>query len=157
MRIRKFEAATVQQAINRVKAELGDTAVILHTRTFPGRFFGLLGKPRVEVTAAVEEQQPLYEPLRAASKSVAPKATEAPPPTTEESLGIPSPAQAAAHEFLARMSQIRQSEREIHNASHATGSGTAPHTTPQGASTGVNGTHSSLDSSRFERLEVRFD
>jgi len=47
-------ANTMQQAIARVKADFGDEAVILHTRRYRRGLFGLLGKPRVEVIAAVE-------------------------------------------------------------------------------------------------------
>jgi flagellar biosynthesis protein FlhF len=156
MRIRKFEAATVQQAINKVKTELGDKAVILHTRTFPGRFFGLLGKPHVEVTAAIEEQQPLYSPLRGALRPPPSKPFEMAPPPSEEFKGAQNPAQAAAHEFLARMNQIRLGEKES-PASPQTAADDSSGAVPQANSTSANQTPSNLDLIRFERLEVRFD
>lgn len=156
MRIRKFEAATVQQAIHKVKAELGDKAVILHSRTFPGRFFGLLGKPRVEVTAAVEEQQPLYSGLRGVSKPALPKVFEDLPAAEEEPSGIPTSAQTAAHEFLTRMNQIRQGQKESPSAStpasaESSGAGS------QGSSSHREEAPLEVDPTRFERLEVRFD
>ncbi|MBO8141035.1 MAG: flagellar biosynthesis protein FlhF [Firmicutes bacterium] len=59
MRIKKYVASTMQQAIARIKADFGDEAVILHTRRLRrGGFLGLLGKPRVEVIAAVEPGRP---------------------------------------------------------------------------------------------------
>ncbi|HEY8495583.1 MAG TPA: flagellar biosynthesis protein FlhF [Limnochordales bacterium] len=54
MRIKRYVANTMQQAIARVKADFGDDAVILHTRRFRRGFLGLLGKSRVEVIAAVD-------------------------------------------------------------------------------------------------------
>lgn len=55
----------MQQAIARVKADFGDEAVILHTRRYRRGLFGLLGKPRVEVIAAVEpERSPLAKRQR---------------------------------------------------------------------------------------------
>ena len=160
MRIRKFEAATVQQAINKAKTELGDRAVILHTRSYPGKFFGLLGKPRVEVTAAVEEQQPRYASQRNTKKE------------EENSSGITGTglfggggdlslsgdsAQAAAHDFLTKIQQIRSAKRDSPEET----SGDFPKTTgvalPAMVEKGSSGTSLHTDDSRFEALEVRID
>lgn len=55
MRIKRYVAGTMQQAVSMVKADFGDDAVILHTRRFRrGGLFGLFGTPRVEVIAAIE-------------------------------------------------------------------------------------------------------
>lgn len=55
MRIKRYVAGTMQQAVSMVKADFGDDAVILHTKRFRrGGLFGLFGVPRVEVIAAVE-------------------------------------------------------------------------------------------------------
>ena len=55
MRIKRYVAGTMQQAVAMVKADFGDDAVILHTKRFRrGGLFGLFGVPRVEVIAAVE-------------------------------------------------------------------------------------------------------
>lgn len=55
MRIKRYVAGTMQQAVAMVKADFGDEAVILHTKRFRrGGFFGLFGVPKVEVIAAVE-------------------------------------------------------------------------------------------------------
>ncbi len=57
MRVKRFVGNTVAEAMNKVKRELGAEAVILQTRQFrEGGFFGLFGKVKVEVTAAVEDQ-----------------------------------------------------------------------------------------------------
>jgi len=55
MRIKRYVASSMQQAVAMVKADFGDDAVILHTKRFRrGGLFGLFGKPVVEVIAAVE-------------------------------------------------------------------------------------------------------
>lgn len=55
MKVKRFEAATLQEALLNVKRDLGSDAVILQTRRFSrGGLFGFLGKDVVEVLAAVE-------------------------------------------------------------------------------------------------------
>lgn len=57
MRVKRYVAASMQQAVAMVKADFGEDAVILHTKRFRrGGLFGLFGKPRVEVIAAVEPE-----------------------------------------------------------------------------------------------------
>ncbi|MEK6705082.1 MAG: flagellar biosynthesis protein FlhF [Bdellovibrionota bacterium] len=55
MQVKKFEAPTIQEALENVKRELGPEAIILQTKQNRGGF-GLLSKPSVEVTAAVSER-----------------------------------------------------------------------------------------------------
>ncbi len=58
MKVRRFVANDMQEAMMKVKTFLGKDAVILHTRKFrEGGIFGLFGKELVEVTAAVEEDE----------------------------------------------------------------------------------------------------
>jgi len=164
MRIRKFEAGSVQQAMAKVKAELGNDAVILHTRSFPGKLFGLFGKPRVEVTAAIEDQKPLYNggrpvardtfppdppvqpaPILASSPVLEPEAPVAPP-------GKASPAiQAAAHDFLSRIEELRNPPALFSKEEPS----------PEGSETTVaqpeSRVTSELEAGRLETLEVRID
>lgn len=112
MRIRKFEASTLQQAMARVKSELGEDAVILHTRSYPARLFGLLGKSRVEVTAAVEDQQPRFAPARTPQSEERPHTFRAPaiePAPAMETVQTAA-LHSAANEFLSRMERLRQAE-----------------------------------------------
>ena len=51
MKLKRFAASTMNEALHAVKAELGDDAVILSTR----RVKGIDGKPSVEITAAIEQ------------------------------------------------------------------------------------------------------
>ncbi|MDW7710996.1 MAG: flagellar biosynthesis protein FlhF [Deferrisomatales bacterium] len=54
MRVKKFQAVDMPDALRRIKEELGPEAVILSTRQIkPGKgVFGMLGRPILEVTAA---------------------------------------------------------------------------------------------------------
>ncbi|MCG3198847.1 MAG: flagellar biosynthesis protein FlhF [Candidatus Omnitrophica bacterium] len=175
MRIRKFAASTVQQAMARVKAEMGEDAVILNTRTFPGRFFGLLGKPWVEVTAALEDQQPHYAPPRSLGRPPRPVALglsepESRPVQPRE----PSLSLQAAQDFLSRIEELRLSDS---GALPRAGLGPVPETTPkprptmepnlqEGPAAGALESHGRVgahpapgapESLRLEALEVRID
>lgn len=55
MRVKRYVALNMQEAMERIKSELGKDAVILHTRYFKeGGFLGFFGKNYVEVTAAID-------------------------------------------------------------------------------------------------------
>ncbi|HEX7714112.1 MAG TPA: flagellar biosynthesis protein FlhF [Bacillota bacterium] len=59
MRVKRYVADSIQEAISRVKNDLGRNAIILHTKPFKeGGFFGLFAKRRFEVIAAVDENNP---------------------------------------------------------------------------------------------------
>ncbi len=55
MQVKKFEAPTIQEALDNVKRELGPEAIILQTKKNK-RGFGLLSKGSVEITAAVSDR-----------------------------------------------------------------------------------------------------
>ncbi|MBY0470316.1 flagellar biosynthesis protein FlhF [bacterium] len=55
MQVKKFEAPTIQEALDTIKRELGPEAIILQTKKHR-RGFGLLSKSSFEVTAAVSER-----------------------------------------------------------------------------------------------------
>ena len=55
MQVKKFEAPTLQEALDTVKRELGPEAIILQTKKYK-RGFGLMSKASVEVTAAISER-----------------------------------------------------------------------------------------------------
>jgi flagellar biosynthesis protein FlhF len=58
MHIKRFEADTMLEAVRQVKEALGPEALVLSTRTLKGSRgpFGLFGRDRVEVTAAVDRE-----------------------------------------------------------------------------------------------------
>lgn len=55
MQVKKFEAPTIQEALETIKRELGPEAIILQTKKNK-KGFGLMSKDSVEVTAAVSER-----------------------------------------------------------------------------------------------------
>src|SRR3954463_13587335 len=55
MQVKKFEAPTIQEALDTIKRELGPEAIILQTKQNK-RGFGLMSKGSVEVTAAVSDR-----------------------------------------------------------------------------------------------------
>ncbi len=70
MQVKKFEAPTIQEALETIKRELGPEAIILQTKKYK-RGFGLMSKASVEVTAAVSErsmQKKEYVEKRVATK-----------------------------------------------------------------------------------------
>lgn len=78
MRVKKFLARTLPEAVAQVKADLGTEAIILHTQPVKiGGVFGLFAQRMIEVTAAVEPP-PLKPPVRqAAAPAPAPAAPTA--------------------------------------------------------------------------------
>ena len=57
MRVKKFMARTLPEAMVQVKAELGSDAVILHTNEVKvGGIFGMFGSRMIQVMAAVEQR-----------------------------------------------------------------------------------------------------
>ena len=59
MKVKRYTAATMQEAIDQIRHDLGPNAVILHSRKVGrGGVMNLLGKPVIEVTAAVDEAPP---------------------------------------------------------------------------------------------------
>ena len=59
MKLKRFEALTLQGALQAVKAELGPDAVIVSTRRVHkgGGLFGLMSQPVVEMTAAIDRHK----------------------------------------------------------------------------------------------------
>ena len=78
MKLKRFTAPTMNEAIQAIKAELGDDAVILSTR----KVKGANGKPTLEVTAAVE--QLAAAPAQEERRTAAPRTTEPRPHTTAD-------------------------------------------------------------------------
>lgn len=80
MRIKTFEAATVQEALSLARAELGEEAVVLNSKHVKaGGVLGLGGGTRVELMAAVDDAVPLpaKPDLAAAMPAAAPAAVRA--------------------------------------------------------------------------------
>lgn len=58
MKIRRFVADSYKEALDKARAEMGENAMILHTRKFKeGGFLGFFARERVEITLAIEEEE----------------------------------------------------------------------------------------------------
>jgi flagellar biosynthesis protein FlhF len=58
MQVRVFESADMASGLKKIKEELGPDALILSTRTIRGGKLGILGKPILEITAAIDSDFP---------------------------------------------------------------------------------------------------
>ncbi|NLN16012.1 MAG: flagellar biosynthesis protein FlhF [Firmicutes bacterium] len=54
MRVKRFVGKSMKEAVAQLKATFGDEAVILHTKRSRSGPFGLFGRPRVEIIAALD-------------------------------------------------------------------------------------------------------
>ncbi|MBR1858352.1 MAG: hypothetical protein IJ797_02500 [Selenomonadaceae bacterium] len=62
MQIKVFKANSMKDAVAKMKAELGDDAVILHTKKYKeGGILGYGSKEIVEITAAIEDEKPVVK------------------------------------------------------------------------------------------------
>jgi flagellar biosynthesis protein FlhF len=90
MRILRFEAATVQEALQQVRSELGPDAVILYTKKLrKGGLFGFMGNEVAEITAGLDDQ-PRSAPTRIATlerQETAPRRRFLSPVTTSSTYG----------------------------------------------------------------------
>lgn len=57
LQIKKFQAPTLQQAIEQIRNEMGDDAIILQTEPIKGGGMGLFGRNSIEVTAAIDRNE----------------------------------------------------------------------------------------------------
>lgn len=78
MQIKRFQAPTLIEAVQQVKAALGPDALVLSTRTLRkgDGWFGLAGRPVVEVTAALDREAAASS-RRSEAASVSPSASPA--------------------------------------------------------------------------------
>ncbi len=90
MRVKRYVADSIQEAITRVKNDLGRNAIILHTKPFKeGGFLGFFCRRRFEVIAAVDETM--------GDNTAASKKTEIKPqPTPATEIQTVSPLRTAA-------------------------------------------------------------
>src|SRR5581483_10705931 len=94
MRIRRYEAPTIQEALMKVKKDLGPEAVILYTKTFrKGGVLGMFGRPMAEITAGVDLNLLDDVAKRKATTAVAAPVVE----RGELPLPKPSPGTATGH------------------------------------------------------------
>ncbi|MBN1309118.1 MAG: flagellar biosynthesis protein FlhF [Chitinispirillaceae bacterium] len=96
MRIKKFTAGSMREALLQIKSDLGEEAIILKTRKLPKKVFSLGPHDEIEVTAAVDETaagQPALPPITMKSTGVYERPRPAAAPIIEST---PSEAPEAA-------------------------------------------------------------
>jgi len=137
MKLKRFEALSLQEALQAVKAELGPDAVIVSSRRLQktGGLFGLLSQSVIEVTAAVDrsthaaEAQPavtLDRSLQALLKNPSPPASSSiePPktrkePTFSEQLKVATvldPVTQHLHDMKEEIQRLRESQKDPEQA-----------------------------------------
>ena len=123
MRVRIFTGQSVQEAMNKVKLELGREAVILHTRRFKtGGMLGLFGNERVEVMAAVDDALLETPAVKAVvAPAIPPVAAALPLQQSQESVApvsVPlTPVKAAEPEWKQELAEMRSLlERALHES-----------------------------------------
>lgn len=83
MQVKVFEAHDMATGLKMVKETLGPDALILSTRTIRSGKFGMMGKPMMEITAAVDsdwrEPEPEPAPYSARSSQPSPRRERIPP------------------------------------------------------------------------------
>ena len=118
MRAQTFTGETVQDAMNKVKATLGEHAVILHTkkRTQSG-LLGLAKKELFEVLAAVDDEPRGGEQLAVSSEQSADRRARTPvppqwqtaesnPAKTKQPYSVPPPPSAAIESLRSELSEL---------------------------------------------------
>lgn len=73
MRIKKYSAKSMREALLQIKNELGEDAIILKTQKLPKKMFSLSSQDEVEVTAAIDEdlsKPPTFRPLKVNPETV---------------------------------------------------------------------------------------
>ncbi len=137
MKLKRFEALSLQEALQAVKAELGPEAVIVSSRRIQkaGGLFGLLSQSVIEVTAAVDRSTPtedtqpavtLDRSLQALMKNQKTGASPAvtPPkapkePTFSEQLQVATvldPVTQHLHDMKEEIQRLRESQKDPEQA-----------------------------------------
>ncbi|MFA6448758.1 MAG: flagellar biosynthesis protein FlhF [bacterium] len=112
MKVKRYEAPTLQEALLHVKRDLGSDAVILQTRKFNrGGVFGLLGKNMVEVLAATD--------IETASSSGTKTGAAKPRTAAGQQAAKSRAAASAAAQAQENSDAVRDELREVKSALHA--------------------------------------
>lgn len=89
MIVKKFEAPTETEAVLKAKEELGSNAVVLNVKTLKQRgIFRLFRSDKVEITAALEENEFIGNMNQAGKASMAPEASTGKTAQTERGKGF---------------------------------------------------------------------
>lgn len=111
MQVKKYEAPTLQEALDNIKRELGPDAIILQTKTYKSGF-GLMSKGSVEVTVAISDKS-LHKKKWVDSRL--------PEQTRDQIQKLPADRQAKIYEeYLERQAERQPAVRSTPKAQNAT-------------------------------------
>jgi flagellar biosynthesis protein FlhF len=131
MKLKRFEALSLQEALQAVKAELGPEAVIVSSRRIQkgGGLFGLLSQSVIEVTAAVDRSSQVERKPSSSDRSLhsliakrlapEPPAHEPAKPKTDQSFSealqvatVLDPVTQHLHEMREEIKRLREEQRD---------------------------------------------
>jgi len=99
MTINKFQGKTKEEAIEKARAEFGPSAVIMNIKEVkPKGLLGIFSATTYEVTAAIEEKEPVYTPTPSAMSTHA-KQRENINLAADEEIAIPQPMRTPPREI----------------------------------------------------------
>lgn len=117
MTINKFQGKTKEEAIEKAKAEFGPNAVIMNIKEVkPKGLLGLFAATTYEVTAAIEEKEPVYTATPSAM-STHMKAKENINLAADEEIAIPQPMRTPPREEVKKELQPEKKEIVVDRAS----------------------------------------
>ena len=117
MTINKFQGKTKEEAIEKAKAEFGPNAVIMNIKEVkPKGLLGLFAATTYEVTAAIEEKEPVYTATPSAI-STHMKAKENINLAADEEIAIPQPMRTPPREEVKKVVQPEKKEIVVDRAS----------------------------------------
>ncbi|MBI2567111.1 MAG: flagellar biosynthesis protein FlhF [Candidatus Schekmanbacteria bacterium] len=138
MNVKTYQAPDMRSAIAMVKADLGDEAYILSTKRVRKRTLGYpLGRPMLEVCAAVDPEGP-QSPATAARRTASPVAADRLPPVAPVPEAAPAPG-APAPFFERIVAELAAQEPPTATPRHAQGVSSRPSRHGQQAEVAVAG------------------
>lgn len=103
MKVKKFKAVSMPEAMKTIRAELGEKAVILQSKTiYTGGFLGFFKKKNIEVVAAVDPQLPAQP-----ERKIKAAAEMKPSPLVIPSSTISKANQADSGRLIAEMEELK--------------------------------------------------
>ena len=89
MRVERYTASSIDEALSKVQKNLGPDAIVLKTRKIPARgIMGTFGREEIEVTAATPEEETNFRALLTGRQG---SETQDPGPTGRQGSEIPDP------------------------------------------------------------------
>lgn len=108
MKVKKYMASSMPEAMNKIRKELGHDAVILNSRVvYTGGVFGLFRKKGIEVIAAIDSQP------------INPKKKEAPPEAKLVSPSLSPSAQKQSDDIVQEISDLKKMLEQLTIMKHS--------------------------------------